>query len=242
MWRLHRLHIVDSALAATSNSAPQSQQVMLRWFNGRSTTFGAGLGISLMRRYRPHARQFVENAVRGSACSCPQCGHEIWIVSGFLAGILCCPAPAGRRQVQRPSGLAGSGTLGTSPGRAGAAVGDTLLGLTSDLPTNVTPSSTASFEARMSPNISVLALISIFSLAVMLPLTLPRTTTDWALMLPLMTALSPRFNSPSVWISPSSFPSNVSSPENLRLPLISTSEFNTFFELLVTVLISCSIV
>ncbi len=53
----------------------------------------------------------------------------------------------------------------------------------------------------------------------MLPLTLPRTTTDWALMLPLTIALSPRFNTPSVLISPSNFPSNVSSPENLRLPL-----------------------
>src|SRR5438094_986743 len=66
----------------------------------------------------------------------------------------------------------------------------------------------------------------------LLPLILPRTTTLVALMWPLTMALSPRFNVPSVWISPSSLPSNVSSPENLRLPLSSTSEFKTFFEAL----------
>jgi len=62
--------------------------------------------------------------------------------------------------------------------------------------------------------------------AVMLPVILPRTTTDWALMLPLITALSPRLRTPSDWISPSNLPSNVSSPVNLRLPLISTAEVN----------------
>src|ERR1700728_260017 len=120
---------------------------------------------------------------------------------------------------QRPAIFpAGSGTLSGSVTRGGA-VGATLLGLTSVLPTKDTPSSMTSFVARMSPNSSVLVLISIFSLALMLPLILPRTTAHWALMLPLMTAVSPRVSTPSVWISPSSLPSKVSSPENLRLPL-----------------------
>src|SRR5437667_311402 len=45
------------------------------------------------------------------------------------------------------------------------------------------------------------------------------------------------FRAPSVWISPSSLPSKVNSPANFRLPLISTSEFNTFFDALPVVLI-----
>src|SRR5437773_2148157 len=146
---------------------------------------------------------------------------------------------AGRLAAQRPTILAGSGILGTSLVRGGGAVGETLFGLTSVFPTNVTPSSIASLAERMSPNNSVFALISIFSLAVMLPLILPRTTTLVALILPLTTAPSPRFRVPSVWISPSSLPSKVNSPANFRLPLISTSEFNTFFDALPVVLI-CS--
>src|SRR5437016_10770035 len=138
---------------------------------------------------------------------------------------------------QRPTIFAGSGILGASLVRGGGAVGETLFGLTSVLPTNVTPSSMASLAERMSPNNSVFALMSIFSLAMMLPLILPRTTTLVALMLPLMTAPSPRFRVPSVWISPSSLPSKVNSPANFRLPLISTSEFNTFFDALPVVLI-----
>src|SRR5205814_3706598 len=138
---------------------------------------------------------------------------------------------------QRPTILAGSGILGASLVRGGGAVGETLFGLTSVLPTKVTPSAMASLAERISPNNSVFALMSIFSLAVMLPLILPRTTTLVALMLPLMTAPSPRFKVPSVWISPSSLPSKVNSPANFRLPLISTSEFKTFFDALAVVLI-----
>src|SRR5882757_1248243 len=93
-----------------------------------------------------------------------------------------------------------------------------------------------SLVAGISPNNSALALISIFSLALTLPVILPRTTTDCALMFPLTTAVSPRVSTPSVWISPSSLPSKVSSPENLRLPLISTSEPRTFFPGLVVLI------
>src|SRR5262245_57501590 len=125
-------------------------------------------------------------------------------------------------------------------GGRGGAVGETLLGLTSVLPTNVTPSSITSLEERISPNSSVLALSSILSFAVTLPVTLPRTTTVLALMLPLITALSPRVKVPSDVISPSSLPSNVSSPANFTFPLISTSEFKTFLAL-PDVVIGCSI-
>src|SRR5690349_9146961 len=92
-----------------------------------------------------------------------------------------------KRPAQRNTGFAAStigvGVLGASPGRAMGDVGVTLFGFTSVLPTKVTPSSMTSFEARMSPNSSVLALISIFSLALILPVILPRTTTDCALIL-----------------------------------------------------------
>src|SRR5437660_10252231 len=191
--------------------------------------------------YCPHCLQAVEMAARGSDCSCPQRGQLTRTLACFFAGIQCSPARTTAAS-QRPPNLAGSGILGASLIREGGAGGETLLGLTSVLPTNVTPSSMASFVARMSPNNSVLALMSIFSLAVTLPLTLPRTTTLVALTLPLMTAPSPRCKVPSVWISPSSFPSKVSSPENLILPLISTSEFNTFFDAVPVVLIVISIV
>src|SRR5262245_13147927 len=137
-------------------------------------------------------------------------------------------ADQAKRARPRPQGerLAGSAN-GTEGGRW-PIVGATLLGLTSVLPTKVTPSSITSLEARISPKTSALVLISILSLATTLPLSLPRTTTVVALTLPLSTAVSPRFRVPSELISPSSFPSKVSSPANLTLPLISTSEFSTF--------------
>src|SRR5262245_35592032 len=94
-------------------------------------------------------------------------------------------------------------------GGRGGELGETLFGLTSVSPTNVTPSSMASLEERMSPNSSALDLISILSLAVTLPLIFPRTITDPALTLPLMTAESPRVSVPSELISPSSLPSKV---------------------------------
>jgi hypothetical protein len=56
----------------------------------------------------------------------------------------------------------------------------------------VLPALFANLVARMSPNNSALDLTSIFSLAVMLPVILPRTVTDWAVMLPLTTAPSPK--------------------------------------------------
>src|SRR5437867_2088493 len=116
------------------------------------------------------------------------------------------------------------------------AVGATLFGLISVLPTKVTPSSMTSLAPRMSPKSSDLALISILSLAMMLPFILPRTMTVPTLTLPLTMAESPRCRVPSAWISPSSLPSKVSSPANLRLPLISTSELRTFLtELLVLI-------
>src|SRR5208337_4753966 len=105
---------------------------------------------------------------------------------------------------------AGSGGRTPSTGRIwGAGAGATLLGFTSLLPTKVTPSSMISFADRTSPNSSVRALRSILSLAVTLPLILPRTTADWTLMLTLVTASSPRLRVPSEWMSPSSLPSKV---------------------------------
>src|SRR6267143_5814286 len=131
-------------------------------------------------------------------------------------------------------------------GADGAMLGATLLGFTSVFPTNVTPSSMTSFEERTSPKSSVLALSSILSLATTFPVTLPRTTTEPALMLPLITALSPRLSVPSEAISPSSFPSKVSSPVNRTLPLISTSEFKTFFvglgDVVIIFIVSCALV
>src|SRR5438445_245071 len=72
-----------------------------------------------------------------------------------------------RRTSQKRPALAGSTFLTASAAVAGGggAVGVTLLGLTSVLPTKVTPSSMTSFGERMSPNNSVLDLISIFSRA-----------------------------------------------------------------------------
>src|SRR5438094_520346 len=236
MWLLQRLHIVDWALTATSSSVPHSKQVSLRISTGRSGERAGGLRTSWTRMYWPHFLQAVEMATRGSGCWCPQRGQVTRTLSCFFAGIQCSPAP-GAAAGQRPPILAGSGILGDSLVRGGGEVGETLFGLTSVFPTKVTPSSMTSLVARMSPNSSVLALMSIFSLALMLPLILPRTTTFVALMLPLTTAPSPRFRVPSVWISPSSLPSKVNSPANFRLPLISTSEFNTFFDALPVVLI-----
>src|SRR5580765_5237235 len=147
--------------------------------------------------YWPHFLQEVEMAARGSDCSWPQRGQVTRTLACCFAGIQSSAALAAGT-AQRPTILAGSGSLGTSLVRGGWAVGDTLFGLTSVFPTNVTPSSIASRAERMSPNNSVFALMSIFSLAVILPLILPRTTTLVALMLPLMTAPSPRFRVPSV--------------------------------------------
>ena len=111
---------------------------------------------------------------------------------------------------------------------------------TSRVTCTLSPSMT-SLEARMSPKTSALDLISILSLAVTLPLILPRTTTEFTLRLPLTAPVSPRWRRPSELISPSSLPSMVNSPENLRLPLISTSELKTFFaELGVLFIITCS--
>src|SRR5277367_3303667 len=62
---------------------------------------------------------------------------------------------------QRAAALAGvSGIFSGSTRRPVGTVGATLFGLTSVLPTKVTPSSMASFVARISPNTSALALIS----------------------------------------------------------------------------------
>src|SRR5437867_12376537 len=143
--------------------------------------------------YWRHCLQTVEMAARGSGCWCPQRGQVTRTLSCFFAGIQCSPAH-GPAAGQRTPSLAGSGILGASPGpvRGGAAVGATLLGLTSVLPTKVTPSSMTSLVARMSPNNSALDLISILSLATILPLILPRITTALALTLPLTTPLSPK--------------------------------------------------
>ena len=64
----------------------------------------------------------------------------------------------------------------------------------------------------------------------MLPVIFPRTTTDCALMFPVTIAESPRFRDAVGVDFPVQLPSKVSSPENLRFPLlISTSEPNTIF-------------
>src|SRR6058998_3258444 len=131
--------------------------------------------------YWPHCLQAVEMAARGSDCWWPQRGQVTRTLACFFAGI--------QSSAARAAG-GGSGILGTSLVRGGGAVGLTLFGLTSVFPTKVTPSSMASLAERMSPNNSVFALMSIFSLAVMLPLILPRTTTLAALILPLTTAPS----------------------------------------------------
>src|SRR6266478_282437 len=152
---------------------------------------------------------------------------EQWLASPNRSKLAC----AHRRTQNRPA-LAGSADFAGSVIVGGAGgVGATLFGLTSLLPTNVTPSSITSLGVRISPNNSVLVLMSIFSLATMLPLIFPRTTTMLTLMFPFTTALSPRLRLPSELISPSSFPSKVISPENLSVPLISTSEFSAFLEL-----------
>src|SRR5438477_353904 len=172
MWLLQRLHIVDWALTATSSSVPHSKQVSLRISTGRSGERAGGLRTSWTRMYWPHFLQAVEMATRGSGCWCPQRGQVTRTLSCFFAGIQCSPAP-GAAAGQRPPILAGSGILGDSLVRGGGEVGETLFGLTSVFPTKVTPSSMTSLVARMSPNSSVLALMSIFSLALMLPLILP---------------------------------------------------------------------
>ena len=85
------------------------------------------------------------------------------------------------------------------------------------LPTKVTPSSITSLAARTSPNNSVLAFSSILSFAMTFPVIFPRTTTEPISMVPLILALSPRFIIPSELISPSTLPSNVNSPANLKV-------------------------
>src|SRR5579863_5425594 len=226
--------MVDCAATGTSSSVPQSKQVTLRRSPfGASTVLRAGLGVFSSEKFRRHCLQTVEMTVRGSGWECPPCGHTTVILSCMLAGIQ--HLPPGRRSSagdQRGGGVPGAAGLGAE------GVGATLFGLTSVRPTNVTPSSTTSFAARMSPNSSALVLISIFSLAEMLPVTLPRTTTDCALMFPFTTALSPSVRTPYELISPSSFPSNASSPANFRLPLISTSEASVFFDVLVVFMLS----
>src|SRR5204862_1772254 len=164
MWLLQRLHIVDCALTATCSSVPHSKQASFLSSFGRSGARAAGLRTSWTRMYWPQCLQAVEIAARGSGCWWPQRAQVTRILSCFFAGIQCSPA---RRPAtgQRAAGLASSGILGTSGGRGGAAVGDTLFGLTSVLPTKVTPSSTTSLVARISPNNSALDLISILSLA-----------------------------------------------------------------------------
>src|ERR1044071_2204215 len=181
MWLLQRLHMVDWALSATSSSVPHSKQASFRTSLGRCAGRAAGRRTSSTRMCWPHCLQTVERAARGSGCWCPQRGQTTRTLSCFFAGIQGAPA-RGPAADQRPPNLAGSGILGTSPVRGGVTAGETLLGLTSVLPTKVTPSSITSLVARMSPNSSVLALISIFSLALMLPLILPRTTTLVALI------------------------------------------------------------
>ena len=82
-----------------------------------------------------------------------------------------------KSQISTPQPLPACG-LGCLSGPHRRGGGGDLVGLTSVLPTNVTPSSTANLAALMSPNSSVLALISILSLAMTLPLILPLRTTE----------------------------------------------------------------
>src|SRR5258708_37794965 len=138
--------MVDWALGATSNSVPQSKQTMC--LRSRGAGSAAALRVvffetSWMRMCPRHFLQMVEKAPRGSACECPQCGQATMTLSGLLTvrfglltGMQRSPARGnGEGSDQRPRGLAGSGILGASPAREAEGLGETLLGLTSVLPT-----------------------------------------------------------------------------------------------------------
>src|SRR4051812_32272627 len=87
MYRLQRLHIVDSALIGTSSSAPHSKQVIRLRSGPCSVAFGAGRRISGIRRCSPHFLQLLEMAVRGSSCWWPQRGQATRTLSCFFGGI-----------------------------------------------------------------------------------------------------------------------------------------------------------
>src|SRR6185312_7560824 len=87
-YRLQRLHIVDSALTGTSNSAPHSKHVMRFCAGPCAAALGVGRRISWTRRCSPHFLQLLEMAVRGSVCWWPQRGQATRTVSCFLGGIL----------------------------------------------------------------------------------------------------------------------------------------------------------
>ena len=134
-----------------------------------------------------------------------------------------------RLDYRRPAvaGLAGSMPRAPSPLGVGWAVGATLSGLISLLPTKVTPSSIESRGARMSPKSLCLGLdVDLF-----LGDDVPGDFAAHHYVADVQVALHDRVitevKRPSVLISPSSLPSNVSSPENRRVPLSSTSELRT---------------
>lgn len=92
----------------------------------------------------------------------------------------------------------------------------------------VAPSSMERVPAEISPSRMAFALSSQRSVTVMLPWTLPNTTTDLVFTSPLTKAFSPMVRAPSEVTSPSILPSMIKSLENLSDPLISTSLLRMF--------------
>ena len=104
-----------------------------------------------------------------------------------------------------------------------AAASAGAFGLTSERPTNVTPSSTERRRALMSPFTVAVDFISILSRARMFPSMRPSMETDVAVTLPLTCAFLPRTAFPPHTSSPSSFPSSLTLSLLLKVPTISTS-------------------
>jgi len=96
-------------------------------------------------------------------------------------------------------------------------------GLTSERPMNVTPSSTLSRLALMSPVTRALDFISMRSLATTLPWMVPSMVAELTARLPLIVADLPITVSPVQLSSPSSLPSMRTLPVLLMVPVISTS-------------------
>jgi hypothetical protein len=94
--------------------------------------------------------------------------------------------------------------------------------LTFALPRNVAFSSTTSRGTSMSPRNVPPDCSSQRSVAKILPSTVPRTLTDFALISPVICACSPTESFPGESIVPSTSPSIINSLRNLTEPLIET--------------------
>src|SRR5688572_8344058 len=96
MWLLQRLHMVDWALRATSNSVLHLKQVTWRPPLRATGVFGSGLAAaSSMRKCCLQPLHTVEYAAGGSGCVCPQCGQVTGsLLDLVVAGFLVTPATA----------------------------------------------------------------------------------------------------------------------------------------------------